>query len=280
VGARGGEALGGSDAGHGHTCAVASDNQAYCWGYNVNGQLGNGVYYDNSWVPSAVVNNDVLAGKTILSISALASYTCAIASDKQAYCWGWNLYGQLGNYTSNESNIPTAVDTNGVLAGKTILSIGDGEDPTCAIASDKQAYCWSGNNSGELGDGTNDSSNVPVAVDTSGVLGGKTILSISVGSGFACAVASDNQAYCWGRNWFGMLGNNTDDNSNVPVAVDTSGVLNGKTILSISAGSDFTCAIASDKQAYCWGGNFYGVLGNISDAWSLVPVAVDVSGLY
>jgi len=77
---------------------------------------------------------------------------------------------------------------------------------------------------------------------------------VSAGTYYTCAIASDNQAYCWGSNGSGQLGDNTTTNRRTPVAVDTSGVLSGKTILSISTGDDYICAIASDNQAYCWGG--------------------------
>jgi len=102
---------------------------------------------------------------------------------------------------------------------------------------------------------------------------GKYWKQISTRGMSACAIASDNQAYCWGNNNRGQLGNNSTAQSLVPVAVTTSGVLSGKTIKSISAGSN-ACAIASDNQAYCWGYNLYGQLGNNSTAQSLVPVAV------
>ena len=74
---------------------------------------------------------------------------------------------------------------------------------------------------------------------------------ISAGSNHSCAIA-DGQAYCWGSGGDGRLGNNSETDSLVPVAVDTSGVLSGKTITAISAGERHTCAVA-DGRAYCWG---------------------------
>ena len=89
-----------------------------------------------------------------------------------------------------------------------------------------------------------------------------------------CAIASDDKAYCWGNNNFGVLGNGSTVNSSVPVAVNTTGVLAGKTIKQISAGSSHTCAIASDDKAYCWGDGYPGQLGNGSTVNSSVPVHV------
>ncbi|MGB4420606.1 MAG: hypothetical protein WBI29_02300, partial [Candidatus Saccharimonadales bacterium] len=90
----------------------------------------------------------------------------------------------------------------------------------------------------------------------------------------ACAIASDDQAYCWGNNSSGALGNNSTTNSLVPVAVYTAGVLSGKTMTSITVGAVFSCATASDGQAYCWGAGTTSQLGNGSTANSSVPVLV------
>ena len=145
---------------------------------------------------------------------------------------------------------------------------------TCAIASDNKAYCWGNGSGGRLGNSSTASSSVPVAVNTTGVLAGKTIKQISAGSSHTCAIASDDKAYCWGMGTFGALGNSSTTNSSVPVAVNTTGVLAGKTIKQISASNLHTCAIASDDKAYCWGYNNEAQLGNNSNINSSVPVRV------
>ena len=263
---------------NGFTCAIASDGLAYCWGLNAHGQLGNNST-TQSLVPVAVNTVGVLSGKTIKSIATGNSHTCAIASDDQVYCWGYGWNGQLGNNSTTQSLVPVAVNTAGVLSGKTVKSITSGDiDTTCAIASDDLAYCWGMNSEGELGNNSTVKSLVPVAVNTAGALNGKTIKSITMGTIHVCAVASNSQVYCWGYDGYGQLGNNSTTQSNVPVAVDTSGVLNGKTVLSIAANGSHTCAIASDNKAYCWGYNWYGQLGNNSTTQSLVPVAVNTAG--
>ena len=263
-------------AGHRHTCAIASDNKAYCWGQNTYGQLGNGTT-SNSSTPVAVSTSGVLAGKTIKQISSSGYHSCAIASDDKVYCWGFNNRGQLGDGTTTNSNVPVAVNTSGALAGKIISQLSANGYHTCAIDSDGKAYCWGLGLSGQLGQGTATDSSVPVAVNTSGVLAGKTIKQLSAKDYHTCAVASDDKAYCWGFNNVGQLGNNTTTNSSVPVAVNTSGVLAGKTIKQISANDYHTCAVDSDGKAYCWGRNDYGQLGTGTTTNSSVPVAASVS---
>jgi alpha-tubulin suppressor-like RCC1 family protein len=135
-------------------------------------------------------------------------------------------------------------------------------------------YCWGNNSYGQLGNNSTTDSHVPIAVDTSGVLAGKTLTQISAGLAHACTVDPAGQAYCWGRNSDGQLGNNSTTDIHVPIAVDTSGVLAGKTLTQIAAGYRHTCAVGSAGQAYCWGWNGAGQLGNNSATDSHVPVAV------
>ena len=266
-------------AGESHTCAIDSSNNAYCWGSDEYGKLGNNST-TNSSIPVAVNTAGVLSGKTIKSISSGYMDTCVIASDNLAYCWGGNDTGQLGNNSTTESHVPVAVDTTGALSGKTIKSISAGLRTTCVIASDDLAYCWGYNYYGNLGNNSTNQSQVPVAVNTDGVLSGKTVKNISVGYDSVCVIASDDQAYCWGADDYGQLGNNSTNQSQVPVAVNTDGVLSGKTVKSISTGAYLSCAIASDDQAYCWGWNTTGQLGNNSITQSNVPVAVSTSGVF
>lgn len=206
-----------------HTCAVASDGKAYCWGYGVtHAELGNGTMSQaNS--PVAVATNGVLSGKTVKRIAAGFDHNCAIASDDKVYCWGDNGNGQLGNGSTTQSNVPVAVSTTGALAGKTIKRIATGSDHACAVTTDNQVYCWGRNSNGELGNGSTADSNVPVAVSMPGTLAGKTIKRLSGGSYRTCAIAYDNQVYCWGNNDHGQFGNNSTTSSRTPVATSSNG---------------------------------------------------------
>ncbi|MSY36252.1 MAG: RCC1 repeat-containing protein, partial [Actinobacteria bacterium] len=258
--------------GENHTCAIAS-GAAYCWGLNGDGQLGNSTN-TNSNSPTAVTATGVLSGKTVTAISAGSNHTCAIASGA-AYCWGANYYGALGNGSTTSSNAPIAVTATGVLSGKSITALSAGLQHTCVIASGA-AYCWGYNGEMQLGNGSTANSNVPVAVTATGALAGKTITAISAESNFTCAIAS-GAAYCWGYNGSGQLGNGSTTNSNVPIAITTTGILVGKTITAITAGSNHACAIASGA-AYCWGANYYGLLGDGSTGNSTIPVSVTATG--
>jgi len=270
--------------GEGHACAIES-GRAYCWGDNAFGDLGDGSTTDST-VPVPVDTSGVLAGKTLTQISAGNTETCALDNAGAAYCWGWNSNGQLGNGGSggsdSYSSVPVAVDTSGVLTDKTLIQIAVGQFNACAVDTYGAAYCWGNNFAGQLGNGTTNSSSVPVPVESSGVLAGKALTQIGVGLWYACALDSAGAAYCWGGGGVGVLGDgSTNGDSTTPVPVDTSGVLAGKSLTQISVGNEDACVLDRSGHAYCWGDGAFGQLGYGPPTASVsnVPVTVDTSGL-
>ena len=220
--------------GAGHTCAVASGT-AYCWG-GFSNTCGGAVIGNNTPGCSTNVNTPTpvstaggLANKIVTSITAGASQSCAIANGA-AYCWGSNLAGELGTGNSSTSLVPAAVSTSGSSAlqeSEIVTNISAGvytdasQYQTCAVA-DGKAYCWGSNAYGQLGNGnTGTNTNYPVAVASGGVFSGKYISLVTPGTPFACAVAN-GRAYCWGRNDYGQLGNNSTTDTNYPVRVNDS----------------------------------------------------------
>lgn len=263
-----------------HSCMIQG-GKGYCWGDNASGELGNGTTV-SSTVPVPVYTGGVLAGVTLTQIVAGVVFSCALSSAGAVYCWGANNKGQLGNNGTANSSVPVAVYTGGVLSGLTITQISGGSSgQVCVLSSTGLAFCWGGNTGGQLGNGTTTSSNVPVAVSTTGVLSGKTLTQISTsgGSTTTCALSSVGTAYCWGTNSAGELGNSSTTSSSVPVAVSTTGVLSGVTLTQISTGQSSTCALSSVGAVYCWGLDSSGQLGNNSTTQSTVPVAVSTSGV-
>jgi alpha-tubulin suppressor-like RCC1 family protein len=269
-----------------YSLALTNDGQVYSWGHNSTGQLGNGTNGDSP-VPVAVDMTGVLNGKTVTQIAAGEYYSLALTSDGKLYSWGYNYNGQLGNGTSGTntgSSVPVAVDMTDALDGETVTQIAVGYSHSLALTKDGQVYSWGNNGSGQLGNGTTDSSPVPVAVDMTGVLDGKTVTQIAAGGFCSLALTSDGKLYSWGSNGYGQLGNGTsgiNTNSPTPVAVDMTGVLNGKTVTQMVAGNAHSLALANDGKLYSWGANNSGQLGNGTNGLtgSSVPVAVDMTGV-
>jgi alpha-tubulin suppressor-like RCC1 family protein len=249
-------------AGSWHTCGIASDDKAYCWGYNPYAQLGDGGT-SNRYMPTAVAQGAMPSGAMVKSLSAGYYHTCSIASDDKAYCWGLNNNGHVGDGTTSGRSTPTAVAQGAMPSGATVKSVTAGMYNTCGIASDDKAYCWGNNDYGQIGDGTTSGRSTPTAVAQGAMPSGYTVKSISISSSYhACSIASDNKAYCWGRNNYGVIGDSTTTSRYTPTAVAQGAMPSGATFKLVNAGLYNTCSIASDDKAYCWGYNSYGQIGD------------------
>lgn len=263
-----------------HTCAIASDNLVYCWGFNGSGQLGNNST-TTTLTPTAVSTTGVLSGKTIKKVSAGNSFTCVVASDDMGYCWGSGTNNRLGRSSTSNSLVPIALTSTGMLSGKTLKDIAAGDLYGCALASDSQVYCWGSNASGQLG--VNSSAIMgaltPGNVYTGGDLSGKTVKSLMAGQSHVCVIASDDKGYCWGGNTSQQVGSYASPTYAPTVLYShTTSPLATITLKKIgtSKGS-FSCALASDANTYCWGSNTngqlgYGTTGSMSATARLVTV--------
>jgi alpha-tubulin suppressor-like RCC1 family protein len=270
-------------AGNTGSCAltnlIGSDIYTYCWGRNDSGQVGNastlsvGESPYNGVSPPAGVRRTVTAGDYIKNFTSLMlghSHTCAINSSSKVYCWGSDLYGQLGNNsTSSTSNsIPLIVQysSGSDFVAQSLGKVSGSVQHSCAIVSVppiNKAYCWGFNSSGQLGTSNNSNALNPTAVTaTSGnVLYNKNVQKLAMGSFNTCVVA-DSKVYCWGSNTYGQLGDGTTVPKNYPVAVVTAGTpMDNRTITDVSVGNGFVCAVDLEGNAYCWGHNNYGQLG-------------------
>ncbi|RIJ70648.1 hypothetical protein D1871_17605 [Nakamurella silvestris] len=231
-------------AGQYHTCAIA-EGAAYCWGNNTTGQLGDGTNA-TSTSPVAVSTAGGLDGLTVTAIAAGTSHTCATA-DGRVFCWGSNKSGQLGNGSKKDSNVPMPVDASSPLKGVPIKSLAVGGSQSCVVAGTnggRFSYCWGEGSGGQLGNGGNTASGIPIKVATPGQLAGADISSISVHAGGGCEIAK-GRGFCWGdAAKAGALGTNGFTSSTVPVPVYTSGVLSDRVLLTVNADYNSSAGIA------------------------------------
>jgi len=236
-------------AGPNSTCAVTSGGGVKCWGSNGSGQLGNGTLTDST---TPVDVSGLASGVTAIAVGG--THTCAIQSGG-VKCWGSG-----GNGATTDSSIPVKVP--GLASGVTAIAAGDGH--SCALTDGGAVKCWGSNGSAELGNGTTIDSSLPVAV--SGLANGVTL--IAAGGVHTCAITSGGGVKCWGHGAYGQLGNGTNTDSSVPVAV--SGLASGVT--AIAAGGYHTCAVTSGGGVKCWG-------ATITIGTTAGSVPVDVPGL-
>jgi uncharacterized delta-60 repeat protein len=148
------------------------------------------------------------------------------------------------------------------------------------VWKDSRLMAWGLNFYGQLGDNTTTDRYVPVAVDRTGVLTGKTVVAVAEGLFHTLALCSDGTLAAWGNNNSGQLGNNSTVSSLLPVAVNTSAgvsALFGKSVVAIAAGSYHSVALCSDGTVAAWGYNNYGQLGDNTTTHRNAPVAVDTA---
>jgi alpha-tubulin suppressor-like RCC1 family protein len=287
-------------AGGAHTCAVARNQYAYCWGANAHGQVGAGTTIDYA--------SPVIVAAGITSVSAGGNHSCAFGAG--LYCWGLNSDGQLGDGTKIDRLRPTRTtgpfaDVYSVRAGgahscgdkddggwdsgtvsvcwgsdaygqlgyladsPTVYALVAGGSHSCGTdyGFSPQLYCWGSNVSGQLGTGTTLTMSRPVL--HVGSLSGDW--SLSAGRSHTCAglnVLGIKGLFCWGSNDAGQLGDGTTVERRTPVLVS------GGPFASVSAGGSHTCALNSAGAAYCWGANDHGQLGDGTPTTRTTPVLV------
>ena len=146
----------------------------------------------------------------VTEVDAGQWHTCALLTGGAVKCWGDNDYGQLGDGTT--TNRASPVEVSGIT---TATSIALGPVHSCAVLTDGKVKCWGWNAYGQLGDGTTTHrANPPVEV--SGIT---NATSIALGPEHSCALLTDGTMKCWGRNYYGALGDGTTTQRTTPVEV-------------------------------------------------------------
>jgi serine/threonine-protein kinase len=245
--------------GDGHLCGLTPAGEAFCWGANSQGQLGDGTTTERD-KPTAVK-----ASQRFTEISVGAGHTCALSADGTAFCWGGNKYGQLGDGSRSNRNRPVLVRSTAGNQGFQALAAGGSH--TCGVTRANKAFCWGDGFSGQVGNAMQDFAVEPFAVKTD--LSFRTVVA---GDRHTCGLTTSGRVYCWGDNKQGQLGNETKDDRNVPDSVITD-----KVFRAIGAGGQHTCGISTARQLLCWGYNVDGRLGDGTRSTRTVP-AVAANG--
>lgn len=228
-------------AGFTHSCALTETGQAWCWGWNDSGQLGDGIG------ASTTVPVKVAGPRIFIDIAVSKShgrFSCAVSEAREAWCWGENTHGQLGNGSKTKSISPVRVKNLPL-----VTKIAVGYSHACAIDLGGDAWCWGKGNYGQLGSGSTNDQADPVKVQDI-----HNLVKISTGGQHTCAVAQNGLGYCWGYGGVGQLGTGKAPR----IQSKPQQVANLTKIVDISAGQDHTCAFEKTGSknngiAWCWG---------------------------
>lgn len=232
-------------SGGSHTCVKTTSGGGKCWGSNDYGQLGDATFSQRN-TPVDVIG----ISEGISEITTGQNHTCAVTQNGEGKCWGWNSYGQLGDGSTFDSEIP--VNVVGLQSG--VSAIVGSRLSTCALTGAGGVKCWGRNDTGQVGDGTMFDRNVPV--DVVGLSSG--MIKISAGSYHICVLSSSGKMKCWGRNFYSQLGDGTILMRSIPINV----VNTKNNISNIATGSWHTCNLDANGSVNCWGENYWGELGD------------------
>ncbi|MBU6378324.1 MAG: hypothetical protein KJS95_07295 [Gammaproteobacteria bacterium] len=224
------------------TLVRRSNGSVASWGYNTDGQRGDGT----SGAASDSVGTVTLpSGRTARQIAAGGSHALVLLDNGDVYAWGLNDNGQLGVGDALSRTTPTKVSLPRVA-----IAVAAGRAFSLALLDDGRVYAWGANTLGQLGNNTRDPSATPVLV--SGLSG---VTQIAAGNSHALALRSDGSVSAWGANASGQLGDGSFKPSRVPVSTGLT------QIARIRAGGDLSLAISQRRGLYAWGENGDGQLG-------------------
>lgn len=183
-------------AGEFHTCALLDDDTIWCWGNDLDGQLGTSGAPSNSLVP--VQTTAAVPGPT--AIAAGERHTCAVTASRRLYCWGHNTSGQSSGSTS-----PPSITAPTIVSGAiNVTAVGTGRVHTCYLGSLSRVWCFGDNTRGQLGEGTTSPPGaMPVQVQPPLTA---TRLSVGAAAEHSCAVDPGGRAWCWGDDFNGQIG--------------------------------------------------------------------------
>ena len=258
------------------TCALNSDAEAFCWGLNQSGEVGDTLLAQSA---RQLIPNRVVGGIKFSSVVAGWLHSCGISTAGVIYCWGNNTSGQLGLGVIDTA--PHAIP--GPIASLSkFRKVALSARASCAITDGDDLYCWGYNGVGVIGDGTTITRSAPtrigagnkwkdVAMGVGLVEGTVAVAPTGLSQGgiaHACAIDDGGSVYCWGWNGAGQLGDGTTISRLEPTAV-----LSSIKFDSIALGSVYSCG-TSGSSIYCWGSNSFGQLGigTTQDAYQPVKV--------
>ena len=261
-------------AGSAHTIALKKDGTVWVWGYNNEGELGDGTTV-TKYYPVQVQTGEQKSStgylENIIQIAAGSNHNLALAKDGTVWSWGHNIYGQLG--LGNDTSRTTAQQVLGGASGSQyltdIVEVKAATWHTLALKANGTVYAWGYNGYGQLGNNGTENSSRPVQVVTgaqksaNGYLEKVVDIDVSSGNyngyGTSIALTESKEVYGWGYSGYGPLGQTGTFTSPIKVS-------NINTAVGVALGgtdnTQFTYILKKDGMVSSLGYNYYGQLGN------------------
>jgi alpha-tubulin suppressor-like RCC1 family protein len=231
----------------------AKTGSLWSWGYNYNGQLGDGT---NSGVSVPIQ----ISGTIWKQISRGYDGQAGIKTDGTLWTWGRGDLGSLGDNTLVDKSSPVQT----VAGGTNWKQVSVGVQFSHAIKTDGTLWTWGRNDYGSLGDGTETRRSSPVQI------AGTTWKQVSNGRYITTAVKTDGTLWGWGYNYYGQVGDGTTTYRSSPVQIAGGGT-NWKLT---STCWYLSAAIKTDGTLWTWGDNYLGALGDGTTENKYTPVQV------
>jgi len=259
-----------------HTCGLDGVGAAWCWGSNQHGQLGTGTLegpVSCGVGGCAYAPVRVSGGLVFREIRAGSDFTCALTAVGMAYCWGADSVGQLGG-GATEAPDPSPTLVAGGLRFRTLAT---GDEHACGLTDAGRVYCWGRNRRGQVGPEGREScpvGDLVYACSTAPVPagGGRTFAAVTAGGDHSCGLAVTGPVYCWGDDGEAQIGATpTDTKAACQVSFlqlaytcspDPVRVPGGLALHDLAAGGVDNCGLTAAGDAWCWGGNYEGQLGD------------------
>ena len=268
-------------AGSAHTCALSRSGRVWCWGNNFGGQLGNGRSGNDLILVATPAEVEGLGGGAAAISSGLSS-TCAVTLGGAAMCWGT---GGTGDGTSFLRARPTVA--LGVESGATAVWTNTAN--TCVLMSTGGVKCWGYRPTLPTEYTPRD---VPQVSGAIAITAGCALLSDATvrcwqsgpyapfpstagvramsGTVADCIVTTAGAAKCWNYNFHGRIGDGTRMNRSLMTPV--AGL--DRDVAAISTGLSHSCAVSTRGEAWCWGDNGQGQLGDGTTVPRLTPASI------
>ena len=224
------------------TLVRRSNGSIASWGYNTDGQRGDGTAGAAS---DSIGTVTLPSGRTARQVAAGGFHALVLFDNGDVYAWGLNDNGQLGVGDLQSRTAPTKV-----TLPRPAIAVAAGRQFSLALLDDGRVWAWGANNLGQLGNSSRDAAPTPVTVS---IL--TDVVQIAAGNNHALALRGDGSVWAWGANAAGQLGEGTFKPSRFPVPTGLT------QIVRIRAGGDSSSGISRRRALYVWGENSDGQLG-------------------